>query len=180
MIKSILLIIYNIIRIFFLKCFHGRRIQIHWVQRISPLCSLKIFDIGRLQIGRNTEFAPYCDFQVHGNGVLTIGDGVYLNRYCMISAHNRVSIGDGCFFGPGVKIFDNNHKYSKEDGASTDISTSPIVIGDHCWIASDVIILKGSRIGNDCVIGAGCIIHGEIPDGMLVKSLQTLDISPIK
>lgn len=172
MIKTILLFLYNIIRIFFLKCFYGRRIQIHWMQRISPLCSLKVFDKGTLHIGRNTEFAPYCDFQVHGNGVLTIGDGVYLNRYCMISAHNSVSIGDGCFFGPGVRIFDNNHKFTAESGVSSELNTAPITIGNHCWIASNVIILKGAKIGNNCVIGAGCIVSGEIPDGTLLKCKQ--------
>lgn len=175
MIKSILLIIYNIIRIFFLKCFHGRNIQIHWMQRISPLCSLKVFDKGRLQIGRNTEFAPYCDFQVHGKGVLNIGAGVYLNRYCMISAHNSISIGEGCFFGPGVKIFDNNHKHTPENGVSSELTTAPITIGNYCWIASDAIILKGSTIGDNCVIGAGCIIHGNIPDGTVVKCTQKLE-----
>ena len=174
MIKAYLLIVYNLFRIALLKCLYGKRAQIHWVQRISPLCALKFFNQGAMTIGRNTDFSAYCDFEVHGNGKLQIGDATYLNRFCMISAHDSVSIGSHCLFGPGVKIFDNNHKYSPESGVSTDLSTAPIRIGNHCWIASDVIILKGSTIGDNCVIGAGCIIHGNIPAGTVVKCKQEL------
>lgn len=177
MIKTIVLFTYNFLRIACLKLVHGTHADIHWLQRISPLCSLKIFDKGTLKIGRNTEFATYCDHEVHGKGKLIIGDGVYMNRYCMISAHEEVTIGDHCLFGPGVRVFDNNHKFSPKNGVSTDLSTAPIHIGKNCWIASNVIILKGSTIGDNCVIGAGCIIHGDIPTGSVVKCKQDLIIS---
>lgn len=177
MIKAILLIIYNILRFGFLKCLHGKKIQVNGIQRISPLCSIKLFGKGSVVIGRNAEFAAYCDHEVHGNGKLIIGNKVYMNRYCMISAHNQVSIGDNCLFGPGVKIFDNNHTYNPETGVSTDLNTAPIRIGKNCWIASNVVILKGATIGDNCVIGAGCIIHGNIPSGSVVKCKQELIIS---
>lgn len=159
-------------RIACMKLLHGSRFTAHPLQRISPHCALKLFEKGQMKIGRNCEFAHGCDFEVHGSGTLEIGYGTYFNRYCMISAHDYVRIGKRCFFGPSVKVFDNNHKYSKESGVSTDLSTAPVIIGDHCWIASDVIILKGTTIGNNCVVGAGCIVHGVIPDGTLVRCKQ--------
>lgn len=177
MIKTIILFTFNFLRIACMKLFHGNHADIHWLQRISPLCTLKIFAEGTLKIGRNTEFAAYCDHEVHGNGELIIGNRVYMNRYCMISAHNQVTIGDNCLFGPGVRIFDNNHLYNHETGVSTGLKTAPISIGKNCWIASNVVILKGSTIGDNCVIGAGCIIHGDIPSGSVVKCKQDLIIS---
>lgn len=172
MIRLVFLLTYNIIRIGWMKLRHGSRFIAYPLQRISPHCALKLFGKGRMQIGRNCEFAYGCDFEVHGKGTLQIGDGTYFNRYCMISTHDFVKVGKRCFFGPGVKVFDNNHKYSKEGGVSTDLSTAPITIGNHCWIASDAIILKGTSIGNNCVIGAGCIVHGVIPDSTLVRCKQ--------
>ena len=176
MIRLLLLLIYNFIRIGCMKLLHGSRFTAHPLQRISPSCSLKLFGKGRMKIGRNCEFAHGCDFEVHGSGTLEIGEGTYFNRYCMISAHDSVKVGNRCFFGPGVKIFDNNHKFSKESGVSSELSTAPITIGDHCWIASDVIILRGTTIGNNCVIGAGCIVQGDIPDGTLVKCKQEQEV----
>lgn len=148
----------------------------HWLQRINPMCSLKAFEHGKIKVGRNCEFAAYCDFEVHSNGVLEIGEGTYFNRYCMISAHERVVIGKHCMFGPGVKIFDNNHKHSPETGVCSQLSSAPICIGDNSWIASDAIILKGAQIGKNCVIGAGCIVRGEIPNGSVVTNRQEIDL----
>lgn len=179
MLKTLILLFYNLIRFCSNKIRWGKQFDVHPIQRISPFCALRIFNQGQIQIGRNTEFAHGCDFEVHGTGKLSIGAKTYFNRYCMISAHQKVQVGANCMFGPGVKIFDNNHRFSKEEGVSSSLKTDEIVIGDDCWIASDVIILKGTHIGNHCVIGAGCIVSGEIPSGSLVKCNQTLKITPI-
>lgn len=177
MIKTLLLIFYNILRFGILKCIHRNKVNIHWLQRISPFCAIKLFGNGSITIGQNTEFAAYCDHEVHGEGKISIGNKVYMNRFCMISAHDSVTIGNNCLFGPGVKIFDNNHQYNPQTGVSTNLNSAPILIGNNCWIASNVVILKGSKIGDNCVIGAGCIIHGTIPSGSIVKNKQEINIS---
>lgn len=176
MIRSFFLIIYNLWRIAINKLILWARFDVHWLQRISPMCSLKVFRHGVIRVGRNCEFAAYCDFEAHGDGVLEIGEGTYFNRYCMISAHEQVTIGKHCMFGPGVKIFDNNHQHSPQIGVSSQLCTSPIYIGDNSWIASDAIILKGARIGKNCVIGTGCIVRGEMPDGSVVVNRQEIII----
>ena len=164
MVTALLLILYNGILSAVKKLLHPGRLRVAWIQRISPRCTLRLIDRGVLKIGRNCDFAPYCDLEVHGKGVLEIGEGCCFNRYCMISAHQEVTIGNRCMFGPGIKVFDNNHRHSPETGVSPVLTTEPIAIGDGCWIASNVIILKGAKIGKNCVIGAGCIISGIIPD----------------
>lgn len=97
----------------------------------------------------------------------------------MISVKNSVTIGEGCRFGPGVKIFDNDHVFDAENGVSDRHVSAPITIGNHCWIAANVVILKGTQIGNNCVIGAGAVVHGTIPDGSLVTATRELVVRPI-
>lgn len=176
MIRSILCIIYNVFRTALGKLLHPGRFRIAWIQRLSPRCSLRVFGRGSIWIGRNCDVAPYCNFEAHNQGVLTIGAGCFFNRYCMISAQEQVTIGDRCLFGPGVRIFDNNHRHSPETGVEQALTTAPISIGEGSWIGSNVVILKGSRIGKHCVIGAGCIVHGIIPDGAVVVARQELEI----
>ena len=98
----------------------------------------------------------------------------------MISCLESVSIGAGCRFGPNVKVFDNDHKFSARDGVSQEHETTPITIGNHCWLGANVIILRGSKIGDNCVIGTGCVVKGTIPTGSLVTQSRTLDIRPIQ
>ena len=39
----------------------------------------------------------------------------------------------------------------------------PVTIGDHCWIASDVTVLRGVRIGEQSVVGARSLVSKSIP-----------------
>lgn len=48
-------------------------------------------------------------------------------------------------------------------------NTQETVIGDHVWIAPNCSILKGSHIGNDCIIATGSVTHRtSFPDGTLI------------
>lgn len=179
MIHTLFLLVYNIIRISINICLKGNRFNVNLIQRINPWCTLRTYNNGVINIRRNNEIEFGCDIQVHSKGGLYIGKNTYMNRYCMISCHESIKIGEGCMFGPGVKIFDNNHKYDNINGVNSELNTAPIEIGNHCWIASDVVILKGVKIGDNCIIGAGCIIVDDVPANTLVRQKNNLVFSPI-
>lgn len=42
------------------------------------------------------------------------------------------------------------------------------VIGENCFIGMNAIILMGSHIGNNCIVGAGSVVHGEFPDNVVI------------
>lgn len=111
---------------------------------------------------------------------LMIGSHVYFNEAAMISCKCSITIGSGCKFGPNVKIFDNNHKFDATNGVSGAHSVGSIEIGENCWIGTNVVILKGARIGKNSVIGAGCVISGEIPEKSIVTQGRDLLIQPMR
>lgn len=174
------LLFYNFVRIIFLKLFGGARFDVSWIQRISPFCALKLYEHGEMHIARNCQFEAGCDLQVHGDGELKIGQRVYMNRYSMVSAHGFIEIGDNCIFGPGVRIYDNNHCFDSVHGVKTGLSIGRVQIGKNCWIASNVVILKDTKIGDNCVIGAGRVVKGEIPSGSIVRPSTNNIIEPIR
>lgn len=169
----------NIFRKLFAKIRFGKRYQGAWIERISNSVTMRLFDKGKISLGYNLNLDKYVDILVSEKGELEIGDRTYMNRYCMISCHGKISIGKNCMFGPSVYIFDNNHKFEKDKGVKSELSVGEISIGDNCWLASNVVVLKGAKIGKNCVIGAGCVIDGEIPDNTLVKRENNLKLIPI-
>lgn len=46
--------------------------------------------------------------------------------------------------------------------------TSPIHIGNHCWIGCNCIVLKGVTIGDGAVVAAGSVVTKNIPPNTLV------------
>lgn len=55
-----------------------------------------------------------------------------------------------------------------ENGEVYDLEKArPIIIGDGCWIASNVTICGGVTIGKNTVIGAGSVVTKDIPEGVL-------------
>ena len=114
------------------------------------------------------------------NSKLILNKYVYFNEDCMISVKSEVNIGSNCKFGPGVKIFDNNHLFTRESGVSGKCSSAPIMIGENTWIGANCVILKGVTIGRNCVIGAGCVIRENIPDYSIVTLEHNLKIREMK
>lgn len=118
---------------------------------------------------------------VENGGDIVLGDNVFFNNGCALHARTHIEIGDETIFGENVRIYDHNHRFADPAVAIKDqgYSEAPVIIGSHCWIGSNVTILKGSRIGNNTVIGAGCVISGDIPANSVVRPETGLSITPI-
>ena len=41
-------------------------------------------------------------------------------------------------------------------------------IGDNCFLGMNCIILMGTHIGNNCIVGAGSVVHGVFPDNVVI------------
>ena len=74
-------------------------------------------------------------------------------------------------FGENVKIYDHNHRFNNPDLPIKEqgFSVGKVIVGKHCWIGSNVALLKGTEIGDNCVIGACVIVNGKVPAGTIVK-----------
>ena len=105
--------------------------------------------------------------------------GAFFNRGCSLNAHKLIRIGENCIFGENVKIYDHNHVFERMDVpiSQQGFSVDEVIIGDNCWVGSNVVILKGVTIGNNVVIGANCLIYRDIPSNTIVKMGSNLMIS---
>ena len=177
--KPYLLVLHNKIKLSFLKVlykglilngiqFFSRNSKFIFSKKSSIVLGDRIINDGRIVV------------IVSDNAKLRIGDGVYFNEDAMISCHEKIIIGNGCQFGPNVKIFDNNHCFDSKNGVTCNYKSSPIEIGEHCWIGANVVILKDTIIGKNTVIGAGCVLSGIIPECSIVTQGRDLHIEKMR
>ncbi|MGA2522127.1 MAG: acyltransferase [Acidimicrobiales bacterium] len=127
-----------------------------------------------IHIGSHTMIGPYVSLsagmapgqQMVSDPVVSIGDRTLIGRGSHIVGHFQIEIGDDIQTGPYVYITDQNHVYEDPDvpiGAQWPVEAS-VHIGSGSWLGTGVVVLPGSRIGRNVVIGAGSVVTGDIPD----------------
>lgn len=178
--KPYILVLHNKIKFLFIRSFKCRGLKTCGIQLFNYHTRFVAHKNSNIKLMDRIISDGYGTIIVDDGAKLQIGEKVYFNEGIKISCKQKISIGDGCQFGPDVKIFDNNHKFNKLEGVLHTHSTGDIVIGKGCWIASNVVILKGTTIGDGCVIGAGCVIKGIIPNNSIVTCSDNLRIRPIE
>ena len=96
------------------------------------------------------------------NSEMLIKGQSFVNTNSIINCFSRIEIGKGTVIGDDVRIQDSDNHSIVECGELKTMS-APIIIGDHCWIAKNVIILKGVTIGDGAIVGAGAVVVKDIP-----------------
>ena len=125
-----------------------------WIQELKMKNGTARF--GKEQITRGNAV-----FRVEG-GDLIVGDKCFFNQNVSITCKNKVVIGDRCQIANNVVIVDHDHAGSENWGSYVE---TPVVIGNDVWIGANVVIMRGTTIGDKAVIGAGSIVKGDVPAG---------------
>ena len=111
--------------------------------------------------------------------VIEIGDHVGISG-ATIYARKGIYIGANTCVGGNCKILDNDfHPIDAEDrlrllqdtrggDASDRIPAKEIHIGENCFLGCNSIILKGTVLGNGCVVGAGAVVSGKFEDNCVI------------
>ena len=83
-----------------------------------------------------------------------------------VNCYLDIEIGASSLVADWVYICDFDHKTEditlpiKDQG----IVKSPVRIGPDCWLGAKVTVLRGTRVGRGCVLGAHAVVRGDVPD----------------
>ena len=92
---------------------------------------------------------------------ITIGNNCVINPGCILDGRQgKIIIKDNVDIARGTWIFTLDHD-PNSDYHSTRFGD--VILEDHVWIASRVIILPGVTIGRGSVIAAGAVVTKDIP-----------------
>jgi acetyltransferase-like isoleucine patch superfamily enzyme len=89
-----------------------------------------------------------------------------------LCAADSISIGPDCLFGADVLVTDNDHHALAAENRSPNsmrgVGVQPVSIGARVFVGARAIILKGTSIGDDAVVGAGAVVAGNVPANAIV------------
>ena len=165
-----------------LNCKLNKRIELGENVRFFCAPSIIIKDGGTLKIGDNVTinsdnhgyhvnmYKP-CKLLIdRPGGSINIGKNTRIHGSC-IHAYEEITIGENCLIAANCQIIDGNgHDLSlqnPENRIHTKGHSNPIIIEDHVWIATNVVVLPGVKIGKGSVITANSVVHKNIPPGVI-------------
>lgn len=97
------------------------------------------------------------------NNLIEIGIGTRFvgDTHLACTEGKKIHIGDNCLFSNDLVMrTGDSHSVIDSDGNRSNYAKD-VVIGDHVWSGNKVIILKGTDIGNNCIIGSGSVLSGK-------------------
>lgn len=168
-----------------------RSLAINYFWHISNKTSVQVFDEvmpgnkiinlktptlfrgnGSIRIGQNVIFGYVfspgsfsCSYIESRNSesFIEIGSNTHINNQAtIISEGGKIFIGQRCFIGTELMLFDSNfHRLELGQRHLPDHLPLTTIIEDDVFIGSRVTILKGAKIGHASVISAGAVVPPE-------------------
>ena len=171
----------SIIILFVKKILNYRGIYYSNIIKVN-IHSIKNLEVkkGKIVFKGSATILDYSKIGIRNGGNIILGDNFYANRNFTCICYDNILIKDNVSIGPNVCIYDHDHQIGRNGKITEQYKTNKIVIGNNVWIGAGAIILKGSKIGDNCVIGAGTVVKGEIPSNSLVTSNRKLKIVRLK
>ena len=118
------------------------------------------------------------------NGELQLGKYILISPGTSIRSAKKIVIGDSTMIASDVTITDSDWHdiYDRTDYVA---SPKEVIIQENVWIGEKSLILKGSKIGKNSIIGAGSVVSGEVPANVIfagnpAKQIKKLDEKSFK
>jgi putative colanic acid biosynthesis acetyltransferase WcaF len=129
-------------------------------------------------IGHHVRLRPSVIIEQPWN--LTIGDNSSIGDRAIVYCLGKVTLGNNVSLSQMVHLCAGTHDYTKSD---LPLIRPSIVIEDEVWLAADVFIAPGVRVGRGTVVGARSSVFKDLPPwkvcaGSPAKPLKDRILSP--
>jgi len=177
LIRAVVCVPCGMIKMTWTKIFHFGSFSGPVMSLASPYTEITMDSGAKLRIGRNFKMRDGAKIRVRKGAICVIGNNSSINSNNMIVCHEKIEIGDDVQLSPNVQIYDHDHDFRTKGGVKAGkFKTAPVVIGNNVWIGANTIILRGTEIGDNSVIGAGCVVKGKYEAGSVVIQKRSEDV----
>lgn len=118
---------------------------------------------------------------------VSVGKCSYIGPGCQfLTPIAQVHIGDFSLIGPDVMFITGNHQYDDPNQLMIHFSNKnkskkcdeDIYVGSDCWIGARALILKGVKINDGAIVGAGAVVTKDVPPCTIVAGNPAKIVKP--
>jgi acetyltransferase-like isoleucine patch superfamily enzyme len=119
-------------------------------------------------------YVPYTRFKTFSsNSRIIIGSNVHINSSSLLCNSTSIELGNDVLIAPNCILTDSDfHGISPDQRRIRNAKNDrPIIIENNVWIGMNSVVLKGVRIGENSIIGAGSVVTSNVsPNSMYAGS----------
>lgn len=153
----------------------GDKVRLSLTARLVNKASREGADIGEETVVRGI-------VRVEPKGRIAIGALCYVGDGVILSAARFIQIGPATLIAHGVQVFDNDthpvdplereahfkKMLGHRPGRALSIGAEQVIIGSHCWLGMNSIVMKGVTIGDNSIVAPGSVVIRDVPANVLV------------
>ena len=110
---------------------------------------------------------------IYGRGEIIVGSDSWVGLGVMFYSHidSQIRIGRNCDIGPETIFVTGSHSIGDAQRRAGAGTSSPIKIGDGCWLGARVTVLGGVNIGSGAIIAAGALVTRDVAPHTMVAGV---------
>jgi acetyltransferase-like isoleucine patch superfamily enzyme len=130
---------------------------------------LQISPRGKIRFGRFVWIGDGTKIRCH-EGEVMIGPKTVIGQECTISAYRRVRIGEQCVIADRAMFIDFDHGVVEVERPirQQGIYMRDVEVGSNVWIGYGACVLRGSRVGDNSIVGTNAVVTKDVPANAVV------------
>ena len=143
------------------------------------------FFIDKLAYIDNRYRMKYYNRLIKQVGVIVNGTPRFIAGSVKFDTFNLIEIGDRCVISANVRLLTHDYSYTT---ALISVGETPptyiaiikgIKIGNNVFIGMNCLLLPGTIIGDNVIIGAGAVVRGTVPSNVVILGNPAMIVSQI-
>lgn len=123
----------------------------------------------KILLGNKVRIFPGMRAEVHLNGSIKFEDDISVGQNLHIISGGNLTIGSGTTISSNVFISNVDHTFSKDTSClKNELKVKETKIGNCCFIGVGAVILPGTILGNNVIVGANATVKGVFPDNCII------------
>jgi acetyltransferase-like isoleucine patch superfamily enzyme len=145
------------------------RLETDGICFVGPGVTFEIGPEASVRLGRWSWIGHGTKIRAH-EGSVAIGAKTVLGQECTISSFQHVAIGRECILADRVMLIDFDHGVTEVERPIRlqGIYKRDVNVGNNCWIGYGACILRGSTVGDNCIVGTSTVVTKAVPSNAVV------------
>jgi acetyltransferase-like isoleucine patch superfamily enzyme len=131
-------------------------------------------------------YMRYYNWLLKAEGLEMTGVPRFIAKSVKFDDFDMITLGDRVVISSNVIFLTHDYSYTTgliaiDEKPKTDIGIlGPIKVGNNVFIGMNSILLPGTSIGDNVIIGAGSVVRGKVPENVVVSGNPAIIVSDIQ